>query len=63
MTANIETVNKIKLQLLLKDYVTAEANANATALKLELINQLLNNELKYINVIQYYYDIKNAANE
>lgn len=54
-----KTIDKIELELLLKKYITSEDNQDATNLKLELIKQLLNNKISYINVISYYYDILN----
>ena len=63
---NIEdkkTIDKIKLQLLIKEYITPELTPEATALKIELINTLLNNKVTYINVISYYYDILNAQDK
>jgi len=57
---NKDIKNKIKLELLIKEYITPELTPEATALKIELINTLLNNKVTYINVISYYYDILNA---
>lgn len=58
-----KTIDKIELELLLKKYITSEDNQDATNLKLELIKQLLNNKITYLNVISYYYDILNLQDK
>lgn len=54
---------KITLDILLKKYMKKEKTEKSTAIKLELINMLINNNTNYINVIAYYYDILNAAGQ
>ena len=49
--------NKIKLELLIKDFVTAEETPAATELKVKLIKELIDNEISYINIFHYYYEI------
>lgn len=58
-----QKIEKIELDILLKKYITNEDNQDATNLKLELIKQLLNNKISYINVISYYYDILNLQDK
>lgn len=54
---------KIKLGLLINELTTPEGTPEATALKIELINTLIDNKVTYINVISYYYDILNAQDK
>ena len=49
--------NKINLDLLILEYTTKEQTKEATQLKIELINQLINNQIERINLFSYYYDI------
>lgn len=58
-----EIKDKITMELLIKQYTTAEGTAAASDLKHELIMTLINSKVPYINVISYYYDILNAQNK
>ena len=54
---NNEIKNKIMLELMIKEFVTAEETPAATELKVKLIKELIDNEISYINVFHYYYTI------
>ena len=51
--------NKVHFELLLNELITDEKAEEATQLKKELIMDLMNKKIKYVNVIGYYYDIMN----
>ena len=51
--------NKVEMELLINEFITAEGTPEATDLKKELILTLINNKMTYVNVISYYYDILN----
>lgn len=49
--------NKILFEINLKDNIKHEKTNEATSLKYKLIMELINNEIKYIDIFNYYYDI------
>ena len=55
---NNKDLNRIKLELLIKELTTPEADVGKTNLKINLILDLINRPIKYVPVIPYYYDIK-----
>ena len=61
--ADKKTLDKLKIINLINEYTTPEDTPEATALKINLINMLIDNKTYYINVISYYYDILNAQDK
>ena len=57
-----EIKEKINMEILIKQHMKHETTAAATAVKYLLIMDLINKETKYIDIINYYYDIKNKNN-
>jgi len=55
----MNTKNKIIFELTLKEIITNEKTTAATDLKYNLILDLINKQIDYIGVINYYYDIIN----
>lgn len=51
--------NKVHFELLLDELITDEKTEEATQLKKELIMDLVNKKIAFIDVINYYYEIKN----
>ena len=49
--------NKVHFELLLDELITDEKTEEATQLKKELIMDLMNKKMDFINVISYYYEI------
>ena len=63
MKKNNDIKNKIQLDLLINEYMTPEHTPAATDLKKQLIKDLINKQISYIDIINYYYDIKQLNNK